>query len=90
MAIAIPDVDAVDEIWQNKIYDKEPIEKTILRITRELAKLNPQGQVHAQELYAAVNVVRRCPPSLILYHLINLKEITHLGDLYFRLADKEE
>lgn len=90
MAIAIPDVDAVDEIWKNKIYDKEPIEKTILRITRELAKLNPQGQVHAQELYAAVNVVRRCPPSLILYHLINLKEITHLGDLYFRLAEKEE
>jgi hypothetical protein len=90
MAIAIPDVDAVDEIWKNKIYDKEPIEKTILRITRELAKLNPQGQVHAQELYAAVNVVRRCPPSLILYHLSNLKEITHLGDLYFRLAEKEE
>ena len=89
MAVAIPDIEAVDEIWEKKVYEKEPMDKTILRIIRELAKLNPQGQVHAQELYAAVNVVRRCPPSLILYSLINLPMIKHLGDLYFRLAEKE-
>jgi hypothetical protein len=89
MAVAIPDVAAVDAIWTNKVYEKEPITKTILRITRELAKLNPQGQVHAQELYAAVNVVRRCPPSLILYNLLQETSISHLGDLYFRFADKE-
>lgn len=90
MAVAIPDTDAVDEIWKNRVYYKEPMDKTVLRITRELAKLNPQGQVHAQELYAAVNVVRRCPPSLILYNLINQEQISHLGDLYFRLAEKED
>ena len=89
MAVAIPDIAAVDEIWKNKVYEKEPITKTILRITRELAKLNPQGQVHAQELYAAVNVVRRCPPSLILYNLLQEATISHLGDLYFRFSDKE-
>lgn len=89
MAVAIPDVAAVDEIWKNKIYEKEPISKTILRITRELAKLNPQGQVHAQELYAAVNVVRRCPPSLILANLLQEALITHLGDLYFKFSEKE-
>ncbi|NPV40708.1 MAG: hypothetical protein HPY72_05100 [Anaerolineae bacterium] len=89
MAIAIPDVAAVDEIWSNRIYEKEPINKTILRITRELAKLNPQGQVHAQELYAAVNVVRRCPPGLILAQLLQEPQIAHLGDLYFRFSEKE-
>ncbi len=89
MAIAIPDVSAVDEIWANRMYEKEPIGKTILRITRELAKLNPQGQVHAQELYAAVNVVRRCPPSLILAQLLQEPQISHLGDLYFRFSEKE-
>ena len=89
MAVAIPDVAAVDEIWKNKVYEKEPMTKTILRITRELAKLNPQGQVHAQELYAAVNVVRRCPPSLILNLLLQEPSISHLGDLYFRFSDKE-
>ena len=70
MAVAIPDVGALDEIWKNHVYEKESIDKTIIRVLRELAKLNPQRQVHAQELYAAVNILRRCPPSLILYHLL--------------------
>lgn len=89
MAIAIPDTEALDEIWKQKIYAKEPLEKTIMRVMRELAKLNPQGQVHAQELYAAVNVIRRSPPGVILYHLIHNPQIGHLGDLYFRISEKE-
>jgi hypothetical protein len=89
MAIAIPDTEALDEIWKQKIYAKEPLEKTIMRVIRELAKLNPQGQVHAQELYAAVNVIRRSPPGIILYHLIHNQQISHLGDLYFRISEKE-
>jgi len=35
-------------------------------MVRELSKLNPQGHVHAIELYAAINVIRRCPPGPIL------------------------
>jgi len=35
----------------------------------ELAKLNPQGTVHAKTLYSAVNVVRRCPPGPIFNEL---------------------
>lgn len=89
MAIAIPDLDALDQIWKNQVYLKENFEKTILRVLRELAKLNPQRQVHAQELYAAVNIIRRCPPSLVLYQLLKNDQVEHLGDLYFRISDKE-
>lgn len=89
MAIAIPDTDALDGIWKQKIYAKEPLEKSIMRVIRELAKLNPQGQVHAQELYSAVNVIRRSPPGIILYNLIHNQQISHLGDLYFRISEKE-
>ncbi len=89
MAIVIPDVAAVDAIWKNHVYDKESIDKTIIRVIRELAKLNPQRQVHAQELYAAVNIFRRCPPSLILYNLLINDQVEHLGDLYFRIGEKE-
>ncbi|MBM3136773.1 MAG: hypothetical protein FJZ98_01145 [Chloroflexi bacterium] len=89
MAIAIPDTEALDEIWKQKIYAKEPLDKSILRVMRELAKLNPQGQVHAQELYAAVNVIRRSPPGIILYQMIHNQQISHLGDLYFRISEKE-
>lgn len=89
MAIAVPDVEAIDNLWTSMAYQKEPIEKTILRVMRELSKLNPQGQVHAQELYAAVNVVRRCPPGLILQALLGSERVNHLGDLYFTLKEKE-
>jgi hypothetical protein len=89
MAIFVTDTDALDEIWDKKVYQKEPIEKTILRITRELSKLNPQGHVHAQELYAAINVVRRCPPSMVVHHLLNAPTVEYLGDLYFRFIEKE-
>ena len=52
---------------------------------RELSKLNPQ--IHAQELYAAVNILKRCPPGMIIYFLLTNKDVKHLGDLYFRIAD---
>ena len=89
MAVAVPDVDAIDTLWTARAYQKEPFEKTILRVMRELSKLNPQGQVHAQELYAAVNVVRRCPPGLVLHTLLESERVNHLGDLYFTLKEKE-
>lgn len=89
MAVAVPDVDAIDEIWKKNVYGKESYEKTVLRIMRELSKLNPQNQVHALELYASINIVRRCPPSVMLHTLIHNENISHLGDLYFTLKDNE-
>ena len=90
MAIAITDTNALDELWEKKVYLKEAMQKTITRIMRELTKLNPQGQVHAQELYAAVNIVRRCPPSMVVHQLLSTSTIEHLGDLYFKFIDKEK
>ena len=90
MAVVVPDPDALDELWDKKVYQKEPIGKTILRIMRELSKLNPQGQVHAQELYASVNVVRRSPPSMIVHHILNTPTIEYLGDLYFKFTEKDK
>lgn len=87
MAVAIPDLDALDEIWAKNVYGKEELDKTVMRIMRELSKLNPQGQVHAQELYAALNVIRRCPPSLVLQSLLKNESVSHLGDLYFRIKE---
>jgi hypothetical protein len=87
MAIAIPDVAALDQIWKLGKMQKTPLDQIVHTTMVELAKLNPQGQVHAQELYASVNVVRRCPPGPILSVLMKSKEYTHLGDLYFRIND---
>jgi len=84
MAIVIPDGEALDAIWVATGKARGTLEQTTKNLMTELSKLNPQGHVHAQELYAAVNLVRRCPPGPILSMLIDRPWANFLGDLYFR------
>jgi hypothetical protein len=87
MAIAVPDVEAIDGVWTRMQKERPPFERTVVNIVRELAKLNPQSHVHASELYSAVNVVRRCPPGPILTLLVSRPWFVHVGDMYFRFSD---
>jgi hypothetical protein len=61
----------------------------VVNTVRELAKLNPQSHVHASELYANVNIIRRCPPGPILALLASRPWFVHVGDLHFRFDDSE-
>lgn len=87
MAIAIPDVKLLDEVWERMHKERHPFEKIVVDSVRELTKLNPQSHVHASELYAAVNVVRRCPPGPIMELLASNPNFTHVGDLHFRFSE---
>jgi hypothetical protein len=87
MAIAVPDVSAIDGVWEQSARQRGSFETVVINTMRELGKLNPQGHVHAQELYAAVNVVRRSPPGPIFSMLATNSAIHHVGDLYYRLDD---
>jgi hypothetical protein len=89
MAIAVPDVTAVDDIWKKVHKDRVPFERIVVNTVRELAKLNPQSHVHASELYATVNIMRRCPPGPILALLSSRPWFVHVGDLHFRFDDSE-
>ncbi len=89
MAIVISDCKAVDTIWEKYQKTKPSLEKIVINMMRELSKLNPQGQIHAQELYSAVNLVKRCPPSPIISLLFSQPWSIHLGDLYFRLDENK-
>jgi hypothetical protein len=89
MAIAVPDSEAIDQVWTRIQKERPPFERVVVNIVRELAKLNPQSHVHASELYAAVNVVRRCPPGPILALLASRSWFVHVGDMYFRFNDSE-
>jgi hypothetical protein len=87
MAFAIPSSDAVDQLWlQDR---KRPFEKLVADLIREMSKLTPQGHVHAQELYSAVNIVRRVPPAPLFALLASQPEFSHVGDLHFRLNEME-
>lgn len=87
MALVIPDVDPLDKLWEHGNFSRQSLEISVKRIMRELAKLNPQGHVHVQELYSAVNLIRRCPPRPVLSIVQTAAWSTHMGDLYFRLTD---
>jgi hypothetical protein len=87
MAFATPSMEAVDQLWlQDR---KRPFEKLVADMIREMSKLAPQGHVHAQELYSAVNIARRVPPGPLFALLASRPEFTHVGDLYFRLSELE-
>jgi hypothetical protein len=89
MVIAVPDPEAIDKIWEKNRNNQPPFERTVANTVRELSKLNPQNHVHATELYAALNVVRRCPPGPILSLLASRPWFVHVGDLHFRFNDSE-
>jgi hypothetical protein len=90
MAVKVPDVSALDIVWKKMQKDRPPFERVVVDIVRELTKLNPQGHVHASELYAAVNIVQRCPPAPILALLVSRPWFVHVGDLHFRFDDSEQ
>jgi hypothetical protein len=83
MTVFIPDEEALDKVWTQK--NLPSMEVTVLHVMQELIKLNPQGHVHAQELYAAVNIIRRCSPQVIFHILTQHPTVKHVGDLYYRL-----
>jgi hypothetical protein len=81
MVIYVSDFKALDPLWQKK----RPFDELVVMVMRELTKLTPQGHVHAQELYAGVNLVRRVPPAPLFALLATNPIFKHVGDLHFRL-----
>jgi hypothetical protein len=89
MVIAVPDAAGVDEASTQIAKQRLPFEQLAADMMRELVKLNVQGHVHAQELYSALNIVRRCPPGPLLTYLASDPKFKHVGDLHFRMANPE-
>ncbi len=90
MTIILPDLALIDKLWAASTRYRGSLEDLIKLCVRELSKLNPQGHVHLQELYAGVNLIKRCPPGLILHSLLLAPWAGHMGDLYFRINDDSE
>lgn len=87
MAVVIPKPQDLDPIWERMHKERWTLERIVLTMLHELAKLAPQGHVHASELYSAVNLVHRCPPGPIMALLASNPQFTHVGDLYFHLVE---
>lgn len=83
------DLSPLDAVWERRIGKPVSNFAQIVATTlRELAKLNPQNHVHAEELYSALNLVLRCPPAPLLALLATRPQFEHVGHLHFRLAEQ--
>jgi hypothetical protein len=89
MVVAVPDPAGVDEACEQMTKQHLSFEQLVADMMRELVKLNVQGHVHAQELYSALNIIRRCPPGPLLAFLTSSSSYKHVGDLHYRLAETE-
>ncbi len=87
MAVVVPDMLAVDAAFKQIAKNRQPLEKLVRDMLRELAKLTPQGHVHAEELYSAVNILRRVPPAPLFALLASTRDFVHVGDLHYRLGE---
>ena len=88
MILAIPDPEAIEHAWKIAQESNQRFETLVRKVLLELTKLNPQGHVHAQELYSAVNLLKRCPPAPLFSMLATRPWAKHVGDLYFNLEEQ--
>jgi hypothetical protein len=88
MAIAIPDVGGLDEVWKNRQNKSSALKTDVMRMMSELSKLNNQHHVHFVDLYAAMNVIRRTAPMDLLNVLLSSEDFFHVGDNYYHIAEK--
>jgi DNA-binding phage protein len=83
MVVGVNEWATIDALWSNAGGAQKPLFVLLRQVFPELAKLNPQGAVHAKTLYSAVNVVRRCPPGPIFYELSTRASFVPMGHGYW-------
>ena len=83
MIVFVDDTPSIDKVWQQvderNIYMPDLLEQLL----PELAKLSPQGNVHARTLYAAINLIKRTPPGPLFAALITQTKFSAMGDVYW-------
>ena len=88
MIVASDDPKTLDMVWTRTHEQHIPLSGLIAQVFPELAKLSPQGTVHAATLYSAINLAIRTPPGPILAELVNSGEYSPVGDNYWVLRAK--
>jgi hypothetical protein len=87
--IAGEDAAVMDKVWDRTRTRHLSLNTLVAEIFPELAKLSPQGTVHAATLYSAVNVAMRTPPGPMLAELVNSGLYSPVGDNYWVLRAGE-
>lgn len=83
MVIATENLLGLDAVEKRVREEQLSLKGVISEIFPELAKLSPQGTVHAATLYSAVNVAMRVPPGPVLSTLVIDERYVSVGDSYW-------
>lgn len=83
MIVFVDDHGSIDKVWQHADERDLPLPDLLEQLLPELAKLSPQGNVHARTLYAALNLVKRTPPGPLFAALIMQSKFRAMGDGYW-------
>jgi hypothetical protein len=83
MIVFVDDPQSIDKAWQQINDHGTPMPDVLGQLLPELAKLSPQGNVHARTLYAAINLIKRTPPGPLFAALITQSKFRAMGDGYW-------
>lgn len=83
MVIAVEDLQSMDAVLERTRQERLRLDAVVKEVFPELAKLSPQGTVHASTLYSTVNVAMRTPPGPIMAVLVSDDRYIPMGDNYW-------
>jgi hypothetical protein len=89
MILGTDDIGGMDALAEQTRTQRRPLAQIIRNILLDMGRFSPQSTVHAKTIYSTVNVVRRCPPGPILATLISNPDFEYVGNLYWKLAEKQ-
>ena len=90
MVVYVENSPQLDTFWEANNRKEANLIRQIELVFRELAKDNPQGIIHFNEVYAGINMLRRVPPRLLYAILLKEESIQRIDQMYFKLVDKDE
>lgn len=89
LTISVENSPNLDLVWETHNKPDLNFERFLKSIFRELTRENPQGIAHFSELYAGINMFRRCAPKELLAALTEIEDFVSLSNLYFKMNQSE-
>jgi hypothetical protein len=83
MVTAVDNPASVDELWVRTEEQRRPLADLIQDLFPQLARLSPQGTVHAKTLYSVVNILRRIPPGPVFAEMVTHPAFKAVGNGYW-------
>jgi hypothetical protein len=81
--VYVDDPLSIDKVWTHLNERGSYMPELLEQLLPELAKLSPQGNVHAKTLYAAINLIKRAAPGPLFAALTTQTKFRAVGDGYW-------